>query len=96
MSLAELKESLRKFLEKNKGSGEAALLVANCNIEEMPKFVVTAIEAIKSFCNSDANETLIPTGRVDVTEGATPELSAGVPMPTVQDELPVVPNIEPH
>lgn len=48
VTLAALKESLRKFLEHSKGEGEAASLLAGCTVAEMPAFLVQTLEAIQT------------------------------------------------
>jgi len=51
MSLDELRNALRPFLEYKKGSGEAANLVRFCTENELPSFITTALIKIKSHCD---------------------------------------------
>ncbi|RLQ22599.1 DUF2813 domain-containing protein [Seongchinamella sediminis] len=50
MDLGALKSALAKFLKNNKGASEAALLVGMCSEAELPPFLVTTIEAIRTHC----------------------------------------------
>jgi len=50
MEIDALKAALGKFLKNNKGASEAAALVGMCSEAELPPFLVTTIEAIKTRC----------------------------------------------
>ncbi len=47
MTLADLRDALSDYLKKFKGSGEAADLLAQCDVAEMPSFIVETLEAIQ-------------------------------------------------
>ena len=47
MALADLRDVLSDYLKKFKGSGEAADLLAQCDVAEMPSFIVETLEAIQ-------------------------------------------------
>jgi hypothetical protein len=80
MLLGDLKSALGKFFKKNKGASEAAILVADCNVDEMPEFLVAAIEGIRNHCIPpviEAPEASEPTSPAEVTtpESASPEVA---------------------
>lgn len=60
MSLGDLKTALRKLLEHKKGSSESALLVGMCSEAELPPFLVSTIESIKTHCSPPAPEPQPP------------------------------------
>jgi putative ATP-dependent endonuclease of OLD family len=83
MLLGDLKSALGKYFKKNKGASEAAILVADCNVDEMPQFLVAAIEGIRNHCSPpviEAPETSQQTSHAAMTtpESASPEVA---PMP---------------
>ena len=47
MTLADLRDALSDYLKKFKGSGEAADLLAQCDVAEIPSFIVETLEAIQ-------------------------------------------------
>ena len=50
IDITDLKGALRKFLKKNKGASEGAVLFGMCMEAEMPDFLVKTIEAIRDHC----------------------------------------------
>ncbi len=50
MEISALKSALGKFLKNTKGASEAAVLVSLCTENELPKFLVSTIEAIRVHC----------------------------------------------
>lgn len=73
MALADLQSVLRKFLEKNKGASEAAILIASCTVAEMPDFLVATIEGIRTYCISHSIGTSAESGTTGVAEIPPPE-----------------------
>lgn len=47
MTLADLRDALSDYLKKFKGSGEAADLLAQCDVAETPSFILATLEAIQ-------------------------------------------------
>lgn len=88
MALGDLKSALGKFFKKNKGASEAAILVADCNVDEMPEFLVAAIEAIRNHCISPAVETPTASETAGAAEEAAPEAVSSVEAPMAQHESP--------
>ena len=74
MDFTTLKAALSKFLKNNKGASEAAFLVGMCSEAELPKFLVSTIEAIRIHCSPP----VAGPATTDV-EGAAPPTGAEVP-----------------
>lgn len=51
MDIETLKNVLGKFLKNNKGASEAAILMGMCSEDELPPFLVSTIEAIRTHCS---------------------------------------------
>ncbi len=83
MELGDLKSALRKYFEKNKGASEAAILIASCTLEEMPQFLVAAIESIRNYCIPPVIETPATPETTGAAVVITPETS-----PPVAQEIP--------
>ena len=67
MDIDALKTALGKFLKNNKGASEAAALVGMCSEAELPPFLVTTIEAIKTRCAPPTPEP--EAGAEDTNDG---------------------------
>ena len=50
MDFSDLKKALGKFLKKNKGTGEGAVLLKMCEAVEMPNFLIKLIKDIGAHC----------------------------------------------
>ena len=50
MDIEKLRTVLSKFLKRNKGANEAAILVSQCSETELPTFLVESIKAIHTHC----------------------------------------------
>ena len=58
MSIEELKDSLKSYLGKTKGSGVAADILDFCTADQMPDFIIETIESIQKVVESELEETL--------------------------------------
>ena len=72
MDIAALKTVLSKFLKKNKGANEAAILVSQCSEAELPLFLVESIESIHTHCIPPTPEPNV----ADETESQTEDSDA--------------------